>query len=201
MTNRNTYSQIGQDAFVLDVLQDKRNGLFVDVGGAWPVYLNNTYLLEKDYGWTGVSMDLEEVYRKDWEQSGRTSTFLVQDALTADYETIFKDLLEKNNADRIDYLSVDLEPPIITLKAIQRIPFNICRFSVITFEHDSYRNDPGHDFDKLYTLKESRRLFTDNGYKLLFANMQEDWWVDGDLFEDNASYIDINELPQDIRYN
>lgn len=197
---RESYSQIGQDLFVVDILQGKKNGVFLDIGGAWPVYLNNTYLLEKNYGWTGVSMDLEAVYANDWKHSGRNSTFLVQDALTADYKSIIQNMLKDNNTDRIDYVSIDLEPPIITLEALRKIPLDVCRFSVITFEHDMYRFNPGHNFDQLYTLRESRNLLTEDGYKLVFANMQEDWWVDGSLFEDNGSYIDIKETPKDIRY-
>ena len=42
-----SYSQIGQDTFVKRLLQEKTNGLFLDIGGAWPIYLNNTYLFEK----------------------------------------------------------------------------------------------------------------------------------------------------------
>lgn len=195
-----SYSQIGQDLFVIEILQEKRNGIFLDIGGAWPVYLNNTYLLEKNYGWNGVSMDLEAVYDTDWKKSGRNSTFLVQDALTADYNNIIDELLKNNNTDRIDYVSIDLEPPIITLEALRKLPLNKYRFSVVTFEHDMYRSDPGHNYDQLYTLKESREIFTKNGYKLVFANMQEDWWVDGSLFEENGPYIDINKIPEDIKY-
>lgn len=195
-----TYSQIKQDLFVKRILQEKTNGLFLDIGGAWPTYLNNTYLLEKNYNWTGASIELEPVYDSQWKESGRKSKFFIQDALTADYSKILTDLLIENNADRIDYLSVDLEPPIITLEALRKIPFDKFRFSVITFEHDMYRQDPGHDKDRLYTMKESRKLLSNNNYKLVFANMQEDWWIDYTLFMDYSGYIDIESLPQDILY-
>ena len=194
-----SYSQIGQDLFVKRILQEKRNGIFLDIGGAWPIYLNNTYLFEKNYNWTGSSIELENIYATDW-QSTRKSKFLVQNALTADYQTIINELLTESNCDRIDYLSVDLEPPIITLNALMKVPFDLCRFSVITFEHDMYRNDPGHDFDQLYIMRESRKFLSNHGYKLIFANMQEDWWVDGELFDCSANSIDINSIPKDIRY-
>lgn len=194
------YSQIGQDIFVKRVLQEKTNGLFLDIGGAWPTYLNNTYLLEKNYNWTGASIELESVYEPQWKESGRKSKFFVQDALTADYNRIITDLLEENKRDRIDYLSVDLEPPIVTLEALRRVPFDKFRFSVITFEHDMYRKDNGHDLGQLYTLEESRKLLSDKGYKLVFTNMQEDWWVDSVLFVDFDEYINIKTIPQDIRY-
>ena len=196
-----TYSQIGQDIFVKRVLQEKTNGVFLDIGGAWPVYLNNTYLLEKEYNWTGASIDLESVYDPLWKESDRTSKFFVQDALTADYEKIITDLLNETGNDRVDYLSVDLEPPIITLQALRKVPFDKFRFSVITFEHDMYRTDNGHSNGQLYTLEESRKMLSDNGYGLVFANMQEDWWVDSVLFSDFEDYIDIKTMPQDVRYS
>ena len=195
-----TYSQIGQDLFVKRILQEKTNGLFLDIGGAWPTYLNNTYLLEKNYNWTGASIELESVYKAQWEESKRKSKFFVQDALTADYDKIITDLLTENNKDRIDYLSVDLEPPIITLEALRKVPLSKFRFSVITFEHDMYRQDPGHNEGQLYILKESRALLYNNDYRLVFANMQEDWWVDFTLFKEFDSYINIDSTPQDTQY-
>ena len=195
-----SYSQINQDIFVKRILQEKVSGLFLDIGGAWPVYLNNTYLLEKNYNWTGASIELESVYKADWESSSRKSKFFVQDALTADYDTIITDLLTENSRDRIDYLSVDLEPPFITLEALRRVPLDKFRFSVITYETDMYRADPGHDFDQLYTLRESRKLLSDNGYGLVFANKQEDWWVDCSLFGNFDNYLDIEVLPEDVQY-
>jgi hypothetical protein len=196
-----SYSQINQDIFVKRILQEKTNGLFLDIGGAWPVYLNNTHLLEKNYNWTGTSLDLESVYKEYWKSSGRRSKFLVQDALTADYNAIITDLLTENGRDRIDYLSVDLEPPFITLQALRQVPLDKFRFSVITYETDMYRSDPGHDFDQLYTLRESRKLLSDNGYGLVFANKQEDWWIDCLLFEEFGEYIDINTEPQEMQYS
>ena len=199
MTQKNYYSQIGQDLFVERVLQEKQNGLFFDIGGGFPTHINNTYMLETYYKWTGISIDLESPYEQQWKDSGRSSTFLIQDALTADYKALMGSLIEKDQEKRINYLSVDLEPPINTFLALQKIPFDSFRFSVITFEHDMYRKDPGHNFDSLYILRESRKIFSDNGYGLVFANMQEDWWVDKSFFEE-TSYIDINEIPKDILY-
>jgi hypothetical protein len=199
MTQKNYYSQIGQDLFVERVLQEKQNGLFFDIGGGFPTHINNTYMLETYYKWTGISIDLESTYEQQWKDSGRSSTFLIQDALTADYKALMGSLIEKDQEKRINYLSVDLEPPINTFLALQKIPFDSFRFSVITFEHDMYRKDPGHNFDSLYILRESRKIFSDNGYGLVFANMQEDWWVDKSFFEE-TSYIDINEIPKDILY-
>lgn len=47
-------SQIFQDLWVLHELGAKRNGYFVEFGAADGVYLSNTWLLEKEYGWKGI---------------------------------------------------------------------------------------------------------------------------------------------------
>lgn len=169
-----SYSQIGQDLFVNTILKQKRNGLFLDIGGGEPVKINNTYLLEKYYNWTGMSIDINPDYKIQWDLSDRNPLgYLVHDALTLNYDVVISTLLTSSKTDRIDYLSIDLEPPEITLELLYKIPIEKYRFSVITFEHDLYR-------DNLHILKASRELFEKNNYKLVVDNInnQEDWWID-----------------------
>jgi FkbM family methyltransferase len=47
-------SQFGQDAFVLARLLFKKGGYFVDFGATDGVTGNNSYILEKRYGWKGI---------------------------------------------------------------------------------------------------------------------------------------------------
>ena len=47
-------SQINQDKFVLDFYKHKRDGYFIEIGAYDGVTFSNTYVLEKDYGWTGI---------------------------------------------------------------------------------------------------------------------------------------------------
>lgn len=199
MINEITYSQIGQDVFVKRILQEKRNGLFFDIGGGYPIHINNTYLFEKHYNWNGISIDLEPIYQQQWVDSGRTSTFLVEDAIKANYHNLMGNLTRNTNSNRIDYLSVDLEPPINTLLALKQIPFDDFRFSVVTFEHDSYRENPGHNEGKYYILNESRYILSKYNYGIVFSNMQEDWWVDKTYFGD-YEYVDINKKPENVIY-
>ena len=171
------YSQIGQDEFVLKTLKNKRDGLYLDIGCAGPVHINNTYVLEKEFNWKGISIDLDSGFAKLWEESNRkNSKFILQDALTVDYDKIIGDLLKENNKDRIDYLSMDLEPPSLTLDALYKVPLDKYRFSVITFEHDLYRNN-------LDLMMKSREIFQKHNYILLVSNInnQEDWWFDSTL--------------------
>jgi len=191
--NQTSYSQIGQDTFVLSLLNSKRNGLYLDIGAQAPHHINNTYLLEKEFGWHGASIEIDPTCKSQWENSDRDSTqFILQDALTVDYDKLINQLLSKSGVDRIDYLSVDLEPPVTTLQVLSKIPFDKHRFTIITYEHDMYRTEFLAEYDQHYTLRASRALFTNHGYKLLFANTQEDWWVDSTIYGTNSPFIDSN---------
>lgn len=52
--NPDSYAQLQQDRWVLHELGEKRNGFFVEVGAFDGKHLSNTYMLEKEYGWTGL---------------------------------------------------------------------------------------------------------------------------------------------------
>lgn len=50
----NSYSQLQQDQWVLSETNGKRGGFFVEIGAFDGVFLSNTYLLESQYGWSGI---------------------------------------------------------------------------------------------------------------------------------------------------
>ena len=47
-------SQLRQDVFALAMLGFKRDGFFVEFGATDGIELNNTWLMETDFGWTGI---------------------------------------------------------------------------------------------------------------------------------------------------
>lgn len=58
-------SQLGQDRFVLEVLDGLRGGYFLDSGAADGLRSSNTLLLERDYGWRGLCVEPDERFFAD----------------------------------------------------------------------------------------------------------------------------------------
>jgi hypothetical protein len=58
LPGRQSYSQFGQDRFVVDVLlSGKFGGYFVEAGAGDGLWISNTLLLEKEFGWTGLLIE------------------------------------------------------------------------------------------------------------------------------------------------
>ena len=174
------YSQTYQDMFVLTMLNGKENGTYLEIGSANPFYGNNTALLEGDFNWKGISIDIDQAFVNDFN-SQRKNKCVQADATEVDYaELLNKNLLPKD----IDYLQVDCDPVDITYKILQRIPFDTHRFAVITFEHDYYA-----DVTKSYRDL-SRKFLKEKGYVLAVSNIApnsidsfEDWYIHPELVD------------------
>jgi FkbM family methyltransferase len=96
----NVKSQIGQELFALYSLRWKRCGYFVEFGATNGVDLSNTYLLEKDFGWTGILAEPAKVWHSDlaknrsaainfdcvWKESGQSLPFAIVES--AEFSTL-----------------------------------------------------------------------------------------------------------------
>ena len=183
---QSNHSQCFQDMFILSVLDGKQNGKYLEIGSADPYFYSNTALLEEKFGWTGISLDIDENEVNKFKQV-RKNTCLHADALKTD----FKQLLDEANlgADW-DYLQLDCEPPNNTFEVLLSIPFEKYRFAVITYEHDYYCDETKSYRDK------SRRYLKSKGYELVVDNISaddnspfEDWWVHPDLVDKDVLNI------------
>ena len=57
---KKSYSQCGEDIFILEFFKDKiAKGIYLDIGAFNPIKFNNTYLLHKK-GWKGINVDLNQ---------------------------------------------------------------------------------------------------------------------------------------------
>ena len=191
---QSNHSQSFQDLFVLAATQGRRNGTYLEIGSAEPFQGNNTALLEKQFGWRGLSIDLD--HRKvEQFMDQRDNWVLCVDATKIDYE---KTLNNYNLPATIDYLQVDCDPPEVTFEILKRIPFDRYRFAVITFEHDYYWNQSVRDA--------SRQYLQQQGYELVVADVAynkihsyEDWWVHPELV-DRAVIDQLKDISDTVKY-
>jgi len=174
------YSQVYQDLFILSMLDGKKNGTYVEVGGGAPFIGNNTALLETNYNWKGVSLELNSEFVEEYIQT-RKNPVLQTDALTFNYKKLFSSIFDTKE---IDYLQLDVEPAKNTFEVLLAIPFDEYKFAVITYEHDYYV-----DVTKSYREK-SRNYLKMMGYQLVANDISpdgisnfEDWWVHPDLVD------------------
>ena len=172
-----SYSQAGQDRFVLESLDYKPNGFYLEIGAYHSTEISNTYLLEKDYGWSGISFEIVKD-RVDEFNANRINKCYQVDATKFNYQTLFDEL---NVPKQIDYLQIDIEPASNSLLALLALPLEKYRFSVITFEHDLY-----YDPKNLDIKNKQKEILLNLGYTLEKENVVcnhedfpfEDWWLD-----------------------
>ena len=190
--------QVGQDYFVLKCLNFKKNGTFLEIGSNHPIDINNTYLLEKDYNWTGYMVEYESRFLPMYKQHRPASKYIISDATKVNYKTACSDLPEN-----VDYLQIDLEvvnsSTINVLRKIDTELMSDHKFAVVTFEHDIYR---GEYFN---TRTESRNTFERRGYVRVFSDVMnddnpfEDWYVHPDLVDHAkiAKHLADDASPKD----
>ena len=169
----NNWSQSMQDIFVMSMLDGKRNGVYVEIGADQPRVISNTYLLEKDFDWSGISFELD-ADKVAFFNTIRKNKCLCEDATLYDYKSLFQ---KSNYPKQIDYLQLDIDPAEGTLRALKALPLNDYRFSVITYETDVYSS--GADIQD-----EQIEILESHGYQLVAKNVKcegnpyEDWWID-----------------------
>lgn len=175
------FSESYQDMFVLSAHDGKQFGTYVEIGAGRSQYGNNTFLLEKDFGWTGVSIDINEDFANAYKTE-RLNPCISADATAVDYKKLFKQFKFKQ---QIDYLQIDCDPPAVSYQVLLSIPFDDYQFGVITFEHDAYT-------DKTSNIRElSREYLLSKGYLLVVDNIApddyrayEDWYVHPSIIDD-----------------
>jgi hypothetical protein len=191
------YSQAGQDKFIMNVLNEKMYGIFLEIGSYHPIVINNTYVLEKKYNWRGIMIEYDKSFLPLYIEHRSNSIYVMEDATKIDYKYLF----ETNNMPlNIDYLQIDLEvnnrSTLTTLELLDDQIFEKYTFATITFEHDIYTGDFYN------TRAKSREILTKRGYICVFKDICEsgpevvfeDWYVHPKLV--NMEYInklmDIN---------
>ncbi len=198
-------SQINQDLFVLNQLNMKKNGYFVEVGAANGVYLSNTFILEKLFNWDGLLVEPAKTWHKELRKMRKCSLDFRcvlddRDELVSftevndlEYSTIdvFKsnDLHKNKRKNKISKYEVETVSLTQLLKD-HNSPKNIDYISIDT-EGSEYEILKNFNFSK-YNLKcvtiehnntENKKLIDDimlvNGFKKVFEELSqfESWFI------------------------
>lgn len=176
MDTEGFHSQACQDRFVASVLGlPSTGGLFVDIGAGHPTNGSNTAYLECERGWRGVLCDRQWAHELARWRDSRNMVF--SDALDVEWGKVLPTLARDG---WIDYLSLDLEPPLLTLQVLASLPLQSVRFKVATIEHDLYRRNNS-------IRMAIRGIMLGHGYELVAEDVCcvigdrampfEDWWA------------------------
>jgi hypothetical protein len=166
--------------FIMSILDNKKNGYYVELGAFHSTQGSNTNLLESELDWSGVSFEIVPHLHEEFV-SNRKNPCILGDAREFNYISYFE---ENNFPKQIDFLQVDIDggykedgspatDGFESLQGLLAIPLNTYRFSTITFEHDQnmdYRNAKIRDAQ--------REILSSFGYVLVGRLVHEDWWVD-----------------------
>ena len=125
----------------------------------------------------------------------------------------------KNNFPKqIDYLQIDIHPPLANLCVLENLPLDSYRFSTITFEHDLYAKT-----ENKIVKQKAEEVLLKYGYKRIVNNLLivspskassgkweafEDWWIDTSFypqfnFEDafeNPRWVDLFNFSQKFKF-
>lgn len=196
-------SQLFQDLFVAYHFKEKHNGYFVEFGATDGIELNNTYLLESDYGWTGILAEPARVwhsklqnnrhgkidFRCVWSKTGAQLQF--SEAGIPELSGIVA-LARGQSEDQSSTVRYAVETvSLLDLLACHEAPKVIDYLSIDTegaeFEILSQFNFLEYDVraitvEHAYVQPDRERLFkllTSNGYRRVFDRFSyfDDWYV------------------------
>jgi len=188
-------SQIGQDKWVCEFFNYKREGYFIDLGANDGIWLNNTFYLEQELGWTGLCIEPGETPFAAL-QKNRSCTclrkFISDKNGMIDFEEINYSRPRKTGTQEvesarldtlfalydvprwIDYISLDVDGP--EYEILTSFPFDKHEVILWTIEHNLFRFGPD--------LKNRiERLMNSKGYVVAVENVPdgdsiiEDWYV------------------------
>lgn len=183
---KNYYSQSGQDQFAYNL--SGLNGYYLEIGAHHPIINSNTYILENDCNWKGISVEFDVSFMKDWDNiKERKNEVIWDDAFNINYKLLCH---EKNLPNRINYLSCDIEPAENTLNILKKIIVSGLEFDFISFEHDKYNE--GKKYDALacdFLLKNNYKVAVSNVYSRNKVNkIYETWYVHEEISFEELEY-------------
>jgi FkbM family methyltransferase len=200
-----SYSQYKQDIFVMTQLGFKRGGFFVEFGATNGLELSNTYILEKQLGWSGILAEPARCWHKElrinrqcyietdcvWSKTGEILKFNQVNSANVSTIDLFSDVADGHEKARKK--STLYEVTSISLLDLLK-KFNapkIIDYLSIDTEGSEYEILSNFDFQK-YQFKvitcehnhTSARekifmLLTSKGYERKFSSLSmcDDWYI------------------------
>ena len=180
-----------QDIFVLMLTGGKREGTYIEIGAFHSTDLSNTCVLERDYGWKGISVEIDYDRAKEFAEN-RTNTIIIGDATKQDYPKLLAQTVGMHA--EIDYLSVDCEPAATSFEALKKVLDAGIKPKIVTFEHELYHEGSG-------IRNMAREYMEAMGYELLVEDVGfekqafEDWYVRPECFD--RALLDLLSFDSD----
>jgi FkbM family methyltransferase len=196
-------SQLRQDLFVLNQLNFKKKGFFVEFGAADGVHCSNTFLLEKKFKWKGILSEPGRIYHQKlslcrkckiekkiiWKDS--ISELLFNETLDPFASTIdkfsFKDInklsrVQSNNKYKIKTISLnDLlkkygAPKIVDYLSIDTEGSEFDILNAFNFKKYKFRVITVEVFSN---KKKIHTLLSKNGYLQVFSHISgfDNWYI------------------------
>ena len=198
------HSQIGQEFFVLGVLNLKKDGFFVEFGATNGKSLSNTYILEKEFGWSGICaepalnwreelknnrkchIDFRCVYSSSGKRINFKQTQLPELSTIADFEDTDLHSLNRKKGEYYEVITVTLVELLDTYNAPAEIDY-------ISIDTEGSELEILKEFDfikykvRVFTIEhnftpnreEILKLMESKGYKRVYQEMSDfdDWYL------------------------
>tara|TARA_Y100000768_G_scaffold38748_1_gene25460 strand:- start:352 stop:963 length:612 start_codon:yes stop_codon:yes gene_type:complete len=173
------YSEAGQDIFAHNLFG--KNGTYLEVGGFQPKLDSNTYILETQYNWKGITIEFKKELQSVWRSCReRKNKIYFEDALKFDYKIALR---ENNLPLHLNYLSCDIDPRHKTFEALQKILGEGLSFDFISFEHDDYTsNESYHELASEYLIPKGYKVAIKDIYPKNKKNkIFETWFINSQI--------------------
>lgn len=198
-------SQLRQDLFVLSENQYKKGGFFVEFGACNGIIDSNTYLLEKEFSWTGILVEPAKIWKMElhnnrpnstidnlciWKDS--QSTLIFNEAHLSGLSTI--DIFSNDDSHKMNRLrgkKYEVQTISLTDLLIKHNAPKYIDYLSIDTEGSEYEILHAFDFREFtfgiitvehnHTFKREKifTLLTRNGYKRKFEDISyfDDWYT------------------------
>jgi len=198
-------SQLRQDLFVLNELNFKKNGFFIEFGATNGIELSNTYLLEKKFSWKGILSEPAKCWHYElsrnrnctithecvWSKSNLTLEF--SESVSPELSSISS--IETNDYHSENRKSGEQKYSVRTISLIDLLEKNnapeVIDYLSIDTEGSEFEILSAIDFNKYkfsvitcehnYTEQREKifQLLTSAGYRRVFENISkyDDWYI------------------------